>query len=158
MMPRLPPTVGEDSGDDCSASVEWWRFVAALEKSIPLALRGRTEVGLVNAAGASGLGETGVGFVDRFAVLVLLTSLGGICRLRPRAMKLGRFGVTGLVSNPWSSLEDRLPSRNVGEGDRTLLIPCADHGRLVSGGLDGSSGTSSLRLSPLPSPRPSWVI
>ena len=22
MMPRLPPTVGEDSGDDCSASVE----------------------------------------------------------------------------------------------------------------------------------------
>ena len=97
-MPRLPTTVGEDSGDDCSASVEWCRFVAALEKSMPLALRGRTEVGLVNTVGASGFGDTGVRLVDKFAVLVLLTSLGGICKLRPREAKLGLLGVIGLVS------------------------------------------------------------
>ena len=159
MIPRLPPTVGDGSGDDCSASVEWCRFVAALEKSNPLARRGRSEVGLVNTeGGASNLGETGVRFVDKFAVLVLLTSLGGICKLRPLAMKLGRLGVTGLVSKPWSSLEDCLPSRKVGEGERTLLMPCADHGRLASGCLMESSGTSSLSLSPWRSPRPSWVI
>lgn len=40
-----PPMVGEESGDDCSASVEWWRFVAALEKSKPRDLLGRTDVG-----------------------------------------------------------------------------------------------------------------
>lgn len=30
-----PPIVGEVSGEDCSASVEWCRLVAALEKSKP---------------------------------------------------------------------------------------------------------------------------
>lgn len=83
MIPRLPPTVGEDSGDDCSASIEWCRFVAALEKSIPLALRGRTDVGLVKTVGASVLGETGVRFVG--ASVLGETSLGSICRLRPLA-------------------------------------------------------------------------
>jgi hypothetical protein len=34
--------IGDESGDDCSASVEWWRFVQALEKSIPLECLGRT--------------------------------------------------------------------------------------------------------------------
>lgn len=28
-------SVGDESGDDCSARVEWWRLVAALEKSMP---------------------------------------------------------------------------------------------------------------------------
>ena len=32
----------------------------------------------------------------RFAMLVLLMSLGGICRLRPRDGRLGLLGVTGL--------------------------------------------------------------
>ena len=65
---------------------------------MPLARRGRTDVGLVNTVGASGLGDTGVLLVDRFAVLVLLTSLGGICKLRPREAKLGRLGVTAVCS------------------------------------------------------------
>jgi len=30
-----PVIVGEESGEDCSARVEWWRLVAAREKSIP---------------------------------------------------------------------------------------------------------------------------
>ncbi len=65
---------------------------------MPLALRGRTEVGLVNTVGASGLGDTGVRLVVRFAVLVLLISLGGICKLRPRDAKVGRLGVVGVGS------------------------------------------------------------
>lgn len=158
MMPRLPPTVGDDSGDDCSASVEWCRFVAALEKSMPLALRGRTEVGLVNAVGASGLGDTGVRLVVRFAVLVLLTSLGGICKFRPRDAKVVRLGVVGAGSISWSSLEERLASTKVGDGERMDLIPCADHGLLASGCLKVSSGTSSLGKPPMPGWMPSWVI
>ena len=77
----------------------------------------------MNAVGASGFGDTGVRLVDRFAVLVLLTSLGGICKLRPREPKLGRLGVTGLVSMSWSSLDARLASMKVGDGDRIVLIP-----------------------------------
>ena len=157
MMPRLPPTVGDDSGDDCSASVEWCRFVAALEKSMPLALRGRTEVGLVNTEGASSLGDTGVRWIVRLAVLVLLTSLGGICKLRPREASKGRLGVVGLGSISWSSLEDRRASMNVGDGDRIDLRPCADHGLLACGCLKVSSGTSSMGRSPLP-PWTCWVI
>ncbi|KAK4999466.1 hypothetical protein LTR60_007581, partial [Cryomyces antarcticus] len=37
--------VGEESGDDCSAMVEWWRFVQAREKSMPLEWRGRDVAG-----------------------------------------------------------------------------------------------------------------
>lgn len=40
MAPR-PPMVGDESGEDCSARVEWWRLVAAREKSRPRDLRGR---------------------------------------------------------------------------------------------------------------------
>jgi hypothetical protein len=42
MFIALPVIVGEESGEDCSARVEWWRFVAALEKSSPRDLRGIT--------------------------------------------------------------------------------------------------------------------
>ena len=115
-------------------------------------------MGLVNTVGASGLGDTGGRLVVKFAVLVLLTSLGGICKLRPREAKVGRLGVIGLGSISWSSLEDRLASMKVGDGDRIFLIPCADHGRLASGCLKVSSGTSSLGKSPLPGWVPSWVI
>ena len=83
IIPPRVPTVGDESGDD-SARVEWCRFVAALEKpSIPLDRRGRTDEGEGYVAGHSGFGETGIRLV-RFAVLVLLISLGGICRLKPR--------------------------------------------------------------------------
>ena len=37
------PMIGEESGEDCSARVEWCRFVQALEKSNPRDRRGRTE-------------------------------------------------------------------------------------------------------------------
>ena len=37
--------VGEESGEDCSAKVEWWRFVQAREKSRPLEWRGNTDAG-----------------------------------------------------------------------------------------------------------------
>ena len=67
----------------------------AREKSIPLDLRGTAEPGDVQGAERSYFGEEGTCF-DRFAVLVLLTSRGGICRLRPWVGKLVRFGVAGL--------------------------------------------------------------
>lgn len=43
--PMPPPIVGDESGDDCSASVEWCRLVAAREKSSPRDRRGRMLVG-----------------------------------------------------------------------------------------------------------------
>jgi hypothetical protein len=45
MFMALPPMVGDESGDDCSARVEWWRLVAAREKSRPRERRGRILVG-----------------------------------------------------------------------------------------------------------------
>ena len=45
MFMARPPMVGDESGDDCSASIEWWRLVAAREKSRPLDRRGRMLVG-----------------------------------------------------------------------------------------------------------------
>jgi len=45
MFMARPPMVGDESGDDCSASVEWCRLVAALEKSRPRDRRGRMFVG-----------------------------------------------------------------------------------------------------------------
>ena len=115
------PTMGEDSGDD-SASVEWCRFVAALEKSIPRDLLGSTDEGEGYDAAVSGFGETGMRLV-KLAVLVLLTSRGGICRLRPRGATLGRFGVTGPDATLRSSLEARRESVNNGEGDSMDLNP-----------------------------------
>jgi hypothetical protein len=45
MFMARPPTVGDESGEDCSAMVVWWRLVAAREKSRPLERRGRMLVG-----------------------------------------------------------------------------------------------------------------
>ena len=126
--PRPAPIIGDDSGDDCSASVEWCRLVAALEKSMPLDRRGNTDAGDGYAAEQSSFGDTGTR-LDRFAVLVLLTSLGGICRLRPRRVQLGLFGVTGVGRISQSSFETFLFSINAGDGDRNDLIPCEDQGR-----------------------------
>ena len=52
----LPLTVGDESGED-SASVEWWRFVQALEKSIPRDRRGSADAGYVYEVGDSNLGD-----------------------------------------------------------------------------------------------------
>lgn len=59
----------------------------------------------------------------KLAVLVLLISLGGICRLRPRGMTFGRLGVTGSDATLRSSLDVRRESMNTGDGDRTDLKP-----------------------------------
>ena len=74
--------IGEESGEDCSARVEWCRFVQALEKSNPRDRRGRTEEEDVKDAEESSLGESGSGLV-KLAMLVLLMSLCGICKLKP---------------------------------------------------------------------------
>lgn len=37
--------MGDESGDGCSASVEWWRLVQALEKSSPREWRGKEVCG-----------------------------------------------------------------------------------------------------------------
>ena len=104
-MPR-PPITGDESGEDCSAKVEWCKFVHALEKSKPRDRRGRTDPGDVYGPEVSGLGDRGMGLV-MFAVLVLLRSLVGICKLRPRGAKLGLRGVTGVGT--WISSLDVLP-------------------------------------------------
>ena len=57
----------------------------------------------------------------RLAVLVLLVSLGGICRLKPRDATLGLLGVTGPEATSRSSLEERRLSVNEGDGDNIDL-------------------------------------
>ena len=139
--PRRPPTVGDDSGEDCSARMEWCKFVAAREKSSPRERRGSTDAGEGYAEEQSGFGDTGILF-DRLAVLVLLRSRGGICRLNPRGGWFGRFGVTGMGERWLSSFEALLFSIKVGDGDSIDLIPRADHGR----GLRGDIGRGSSIL------------
>ena len=100
------------------------------------------------AIGQSGFGDKGIRF-DRWAVLVLLRSRGGIWRLNPRCETFGLFGVTGIGEILLSSFEAEVFSINVGDGDSTDLIPKADHGRGLRGDLDrGRSmlgkGSSSL--------------
>lgn len=86
--------MGDESGDDCSASVEWCRFVHDLEKSRPRDRRGSTEAGVAYVIEESSFGDSGTRRV-KFAVLVLLISLGGICKPRPRCRTLGLLVVTG---------------------------------------------------------------
>ena len=107
--------------------------MAALEKSSPLDRRGSTEAGDGYDAADSGFGDTGIRF-DRLAVLVLLKSCGGICKLNLRGTTPGLLGVTGPAVILRSSLEDRLLSVKVGDGDNMDLKSEEDQGRrLVSG-------------------------
>lgn len=137
MKPPRDPIMGEDSGED-SASVEWCRLVAAREKSNPLERRGKTEAADGYVAEVSGFGDTGMR-LERLAVLVLVTSLGGICRLRPRGATAGLFGVTGPDATPESSLEERLLSTKDGDGDSMDLKSWDDQGLLF-----GSRGPSAM--------------
>ena len=137
VMPPRPPTTGEESGDDCSARVEWWRLVQALEKSKPLDRRGRAEPGDPYEFDESSLGDNGTR-LTKFAVLVLLMSRGGICRLRPRGGWFGLLGVTGVLEGIWMSSLDVLASRKGGDGERTAWIPSVDHGRGLRGDLETS--------------------
>lgn len=108
--------------------VEWWRLVHALEKSKPRDLRGSTDPGEPYVVEESSFGDKGTRFTN-FAVLVLLMSRGGICRLKPRAGKSGLLGVTGLGAKQVSSFEVFLGSWKDGDGESTGAISFADHAR-----------------------------
>lgn len=112
--------------------VEWWRFVHALEKSKPRDRRGSNDAGEPYVVEESSFGDRGTRF-SSFAVLVLLMSRGGICRLKPRVGRSGLLGVTGLGAKQVSSFEVFLGSRKDGEGESTGTISLADHAL----GLDG---------------------
>ena len=144
--------MGEDSGDD-SARVEWWRFVAALEKSSPLDRRGRTEAGDGYDEVESGFGDAGMRF-DRFAVLVLEISRGGICKLRPRDTAAGLLGVTGPDGTLRSSLADGLLSSSSGEGERMDLKSYVDQGLRLVVAVSGRGFSSAVFETMGPSPLP----
>lgn len=87
---------------------------------------------------------------DKLAVLVLDTSLGGICRLSPRGATAGLFGVTGPDAMLKSSFDERLLSINEGDGDKMDLKSCVDHGRrLVETSCEGTTSMSALSGSSL---------
>jgi hypothetical protein len=109
--------VGEESGEDCSARVEWWRLVHARENSAPRDRRGRSEAGEAYVFRASSCGERGTR-AAKWAGLGMGGSRAGICSDRPLERKSGRLGVRGLETMVWSSLEVRRGSRNLGLGLR----------------------------------------
>lgn len=88
--------VGDESGDDWSASVEWWRLVQALENSAPRERRGRSEAGDAYVFRASNCGDRGTR-AAKCAGLGMGTSREGICRESPRERSSGRLGVRGLA-------------------------------------------------------------
>jgi hypothetical protein len=111
--------IGDESGDDCSAKVEWWRFVQAREKSSPRECLGREVAGEPKDVKVSSWGDRGT----RLALLGAAMDIvrGGICSERPRERKSGLLGVCGETSGtalssfdtpltPWST------SRKFGDG------------------------------------------
>lgn len=91
--------IGEESGDDCSARVEWCRFVQALEKSSPRECLGSDVAG--DAFNVSNCGDNGTRVVAMGAAIG--TARGGICNDSPRP-RSGLFGVCG-EGTSWSSLD-----------------------------------------------------
>ena len=113
--------VGEESGDDWSGSVEWWRLVQALENSAPRERRGSSDAGEAYVLRESNCGDRGTR-AARCAGLDIGSSRGGICSERPLARKSGRRGVLGLATTVWSSLDDLVGSRNLGEGSNLGVL------------------------------------
>ena len=110
--------VGEESGEDCSARVEWWRFVAAREKSRPRDRLGSTLEGEPYVCEWSSLGDKGTRLMYA-CVLGDMRSRAGICKERPRSGKAGRRGVVGVSLRALSSCAFFFSgSRNLGDGDR----------------------------------------
>lgn len=107
--------VGEESGEDWSGSVEWWRLVQALENSAPRERRGSSDAGEAYVLWESSWGDRGTR-AAKCAGLGMGTSPDGICSERPLARKSGRRGVLGLATTVWSSLDVLVGSRNLGEG------------------------------------------
>lgn len=89
--------VGEESGEDWSGRVEWWRLVQALENSAPRDRRGSTEAGDAYVLRESSWGERGTR-AAKWAGLGMGDSRAGICSDRPRERKSGRRGVLGLAT------------------------------------------------------------
>ena len=67
------------------------------------------------------MGESGTRLV-KLAVLVLLISLGGICKLKFRGRANGLLGVIGLGATLMSSFDLLNGSINKGEGERVALM------------------------------------
>lgn len=126
-----PVMVGEVSGDDCSASVEWCRFVAAREKSKPRDLRGSMLKGDPYVCEWSNFGDRGVERI--YAVVPVDIKLrGGICSDKPRGTMPERCGVLGL-SMAISSCDFRSSaSRNFSAGER-VGGPPSDKLRVLEG-------------------------
>ena len=94
---------GEESGDDCSARVEWWRLVQAREKSRPRECRGSEVTGEAKDVEMSNWGDNGTRVVLGAAIDKVR---GGICKERPRERKSGLLGVCGEeLGTSWSSLD-----------------------------------------------------
>jgi hypothetical protein len=121
--------VGEESGEDWAGSVEWWRFVQALENSAPRDRRGSIEAGEPSEAEAyvlraSSCGDRGTR-AAKCAGLGIGDSRAGIWRERPLERKSGLRGVLGLAM-VWSSLDMRAGSRNFGEGSSRGVLSLRD--------------------------------
>lgn len=113
--------VGDESGDDCSARVEWWRWVQARENSAPRDRRGSSEAGEAYVLRESSCGERGTR-AAKCAGLGMGISRGGICSDSPLDRSSGRRGVRGLATMVWSSFDVRIGSRNLGDGSRCGVL------------------------------------
>lgn len=112
--------VGEESGEDASGRVEWWRLVHALENSAPRERRGRSDAGDADAYvfRESSWGDSGTRAAKCAGLGMCESPRGGIWRERPRERKSGLRGVLGLAMMVWSSFDMRAGSRNFGDGSR----------------------------------------
>lgn len=155
----LPVMVGEESGEDCSARVEWCKLVAAREKSRPRERLGSTLVGLPYVCEWSSLGERGVRLI--YADVLADIKSRGICKDRPRAGKAGLRGVVmamGELGSPRSLSSFDIffaGSRNLGDGERAGGWPASDKERVfdLEGDLEGilRSGVEAVAVLVVPS-------
>jgi hypothetical protein len=167
MFIALPPMVGDESGEDFSAKVEWWRFVAAREKSRPRDLLGRTLEGEPYVCEWSSFGDKGTRLMYAW-VLGDIRSRAGICKERPRRVNAGRRGVVGLSLSALSSWDFFFSgSRNFGDGE-SVGGPPSESERAFEGDretvlLPGVLAASSS-VSPSPGPivgcsvSPNWLL
>lgn len=132
--------MGEESGDDCSARVEWWRLVHAREKSRPREWRGSDVWGEAYDVNGSSCGDNGALCALPGAAIDIVR--GGSCSDRPRERKSGRLGVwgdgegtvissLGVLMVELSRLSGSEASRKAGDGASIDIDP------LLRGGLDG---------------------
>jgi hypothetical protein len=144
--PYWPPMVGDESGLEASARVEWCRLVAAREKSKPRDRRGKILVGDAYVCAWSSLGESGAAGLLAYGERGSGEAAGevGMCSARPRREKPVRWGVTGLDTEAdvedsrrlLSSLDVRRDASIIcGDGERSLegVPPPSDMDRALDG-------------------------